>query len=234
MGDGVANQRLIPHNRFMRRGVSIIGWLLIVSFILLLITVRNLYLISKLSNQQSGKVNIPTENQIPSVSVNSSFNKPPDEIWIIPQNPLVRSYGTLEFVLLQYLTLEKYEVNGSTAILDLKYWLNQRPHTLKLEVIAQFGTDKGLDKVKDGVFGNKYKVGDTLNIALSYLSPQNYPGVNSKKIGETEVDAINLYGLFGDKPISLDQLKTILLQDKASLDSATVIVETISIANSKP
>lgn len=222
------------HNKFMRRGVSIIGWLLIVSFILLLVTARNLYLISKLSNQLSKKVNISTENPTPSVSVNSSSNQSSEEMRIIPQNPLVRSYGTLDLVLLQNLTLEKYEVNGSTAILDLKYWLNQRPHALKLEVITQFGTDKGLDKVKDGVFGAKYKVGDTLKIVLSYLSPQNYPTVNSKKIREIEVDAINLYGLFGDKPISLDQLKTILLQDKASLDSATVIVETISIANSKP
>jgi len=166
----------------MRRGVSVIGWLLIVSLILLLITGRNLYLISKLDNRTSGKVNIPTETPIPSVSVNSSFNnQSSEEIRIIPQNPLVRSYGTLDFVLLQNLTLEKYEVNGSTAILYLKYWLNQRPHTLRLEVKAQFGTDKGLDKVKDGVFGTKYKVGDTLNIALSYLSPQNYPAVNSKQ-----------------------------------------------------
>ena len=219
----------------MRRGVSVIGWLLAVSFILLLITVRNLYLISKLDNQPSGKVNIPTESQIPSVSVNSSSNsQTSEEIRIIPQNPLVRSYGTLDLVLLQYLTLEKYEVNGSTAILYLKYWLNQRPHTLRLEVRTQFGTDKGLDKVKDGVFGAKYKVGDTLKIVLSYLSPQNYPTVNSKKIREAEVDAINLYGLFGDRPISLDQLKTILQQDEANLDSATVIAETITIVNSKP
>jgi len=219
----------------MRRGVSVIGWLLAVSFILLLITVRNLYLISKLDNQPSGKVNIPTESQIPSVSVNSSSNsQTSEEIRIIPQNPLVRSYGTLDLVLLQYLTLEKYEVNGSTAILYLKYWLNQRPHTLRLEVRTQFGTDKGLDKVKDGVFGAKYKVGDTLKIVLSYLSPQNYPTVNSKKIREAEVDAINLYGLFGDRPISLDQLKTILQQDEANLDSATVIAETISIVNVKP
>ena len=218
----------------MRRGVSIIGWLLIVSFILLLITVRNLYLISKLSNQPSKKVNIPTQSPIPSVSPKPSSNQISEEMRIIPQNPLVRSYGTLDFVLLQYLTLEKYEVKGSTAILYLKYWLNGSPHTLKLEVRTQFGTDKGLDQVKDGVFGAKYKVGDTLKIVLSYLSPQNYPEVNSKKIREMEVDAINLYGLFGDKPISLDQLKTILLQDEASLDNATVIVETISIANSKP
>ena len=219
----------------MRRGVSVIGWLLIVSLILLLITVRNLYLISKLDNQPSGKVNIPTESQIPSVSVNSSSNsQTSEEIRIIPQNPLVRSYGTLDLVLLQYLTLEKYEVNGSTAILYLKYWLNQRPHTLRLEVRTQFGTDKGLDKIKDGVFGAKYKVGDTLKIVLSYLSPQNYPTVNSKKIREAEVDAINLYGLFGDRPISLDQLKTILQQDEANLDSATVIAETISIVNVKP
>ena len=217
----------------MRRGVSVIGWLLAVSFILLLITVRNLYLISKLDNQPSGKVNIPTESQIPSVSVNSSSNsQTSEEIRIIPQNPLVRSYGTLDLVLLQYLTLEKYEVNGSTAILYLKYWLNQRPHTLRLEVRTQFGTDKGLDKVKDGVFGAKYKVGDTLKIVLSYLSPQNYPTVNSKKIREAEVDAINLYGLFGDRPISLDQLKTILQQDEVSLDSTTVVV--ITIANNKP
>jgi len=218
----------------MRRGVSVIGWLLIVSLILLLITVRNLYLISKLDNQSGGKVNIPTESPIPTVSVNSSFNQSSEEIRIIPQNPLVRSYGTLDLVLLQYLTLEKYEVNGSTAILYLKYWLNQRPHTLRLEVRTQFGTDKGLDKVKDGVFGAKYKVGDTLKIVLSYLSPQNYPTVNSKKIREAEVDAINLYGLFGDRPISLDQLKTILQQDEANLDSATVIAETISIVNVKP
>ena len=218
----------------MRRGVSVIGWLLIVSLILLLITVRNLYLISKLDNQTSRKVNIPTESPIPSVSVNSSFNQTSEEIRIIPQNPLVRSYGTLDLVLLQYLTLEKYEVNGSTAILYLKYWLNQRPHTLRLEVRTQFGTDKGLDKVKDGVFGSKYKVGDTLKIVLSYLSPQNYPAVNSKKIREAEVDSLNLYGLFGDKPISLDQLKTILQQDEANLDSAIVIAETISIANSRP
>ena len=219
----------------MRRGVSVIGWLLIVSFILLLITVRNLYLISKLDNQSGGKVNIPTESPSPTVSVNSSSNsQTSEEIRIIPQNPLVRSYGTLDLVLLQYLTLEKYEVNGSTAILYLKYWLNQRPHTLRLEVRTQFGTDKGLDKIKDGVFGAKYKVGDTLKIVLSYLSPQNYPTVNSKKIRETEVDAINLYGLFGDRPISLDQLKTILQQDEANLDSATVIAETISIVNVKP
>ena len=218
----------------MRRGVSVIGWLLIVSFILLLITVRNLYLISKLGNQPSGKVNIPTGGPIPSVSVNSSSNQNSEEIRIIPQNPLVRFYGTSDLVLLQNLTLEKYEVNGSTAILYLKYWLNQRPHTLRLEVRTQFGTDKGLDKVKDGVFGAKYKVGDTLKIVLSYLSPQNYPTVNSKKIREAEVDAINLYGLFGDRPISLDQLKTILQQDEANLDSATVIAETISIVNVKP
>ena len=218
----------------MRRGVSVIGWLLIVSLILLLITVRNLYLISKLDNQSGGKVNIPTESPIPTVSVNSSFNQSSEEIRIIPQNPLVRSYGTLDLVLLQNLTLEKYEVNGSTAILYLNYWLNQRPHTLRLEVRTQFGTDKGLDKIKDGVFGAKYKVGDTLKIVLSYLSPQNYPTVNSKKIRETEVDAINLYGLFGDRPISLDQLKTILQQDEANLDSATVIAETISIVNVKP
>ena len=218
----------------MRRGVSVIGWLLIVSLILLLITVRNLYLISKLDNQSGGKVNIPTESPIPTVSVNSSFNQSSEEIRIIPQNPLVRSYGTLDLVLLQNLTLEKYEVNGSTAILYLKYWLNQRPHTLRLEVRTQFGTDKGLDKIKDGVFGAKYKVGDTLKIVLSYLSPQNYPTVNSKKIREAEVDAINLYGLFGDRPISLDQLKTILQQDEANLDSATVIAETISIVNVKP
>ena len=218
----------------MRRGVSVIGWLLAVSFILLLITVRNLYLISKLDNQSGGKVNIPTESPSPTVSVNSSSNQSSEEIRIIPQNPLVRSYGTLDLVLLQYLTLEKYEVNGSTAILYLNYWLNQRPHTLRLEVRTQFGTDKGLDKVKDGVFGAKYKVGDTLKIVLSYLSPQNYPTVNSKKIREAEVDAINLYGLFGDRPISLDQLKTILQQDEANLDSATVIAETISIVNVKP
>jgi len=229
----------------MRRGVSVIGWLLIVSFILLLITVRNLYLISKLDNQSGGKVNIPTESPIPTVSVNSSFNQSSEEIRIIPQNPLVRSYGTLDLVLLQNLTLEKYEVNGSTAILYLKYWLNQRPHTLRLEVRTQFGTDKGLDKVKDGVFGAKYKVGDTLNIALSYLSPQNYPTVNSKKIRDTiekdysanpelKVDLVNRHGLFGDKPISLNQLKTILQQDEVSLDSAIVIAETITIVNSKP
>ena len=219
----------------MRRGVSVIGWLLIVSLILLLITVRNLYLISKLDNRTSRKVNIPTESPIPTVSVNSSSNsQTSEEIRIIPQNPLVRSYGTLDLVLLQNLTLEKYEVNGSTAILYLNYWLNQRPHTLRLEVRTQFGTDKGLDKIKDGVFGAKYKVGDTLKIVLSYLSPQNYPTVNSKKIRETEVDAINLYGLFGDRPISLDQLKTILQQDEANLDSATVIAETISIVNVKP
>ena len=228
----------------MRRGVSVIGWLLAVSFILLLITVRNLYLISKLDNQPSGKVNIPTESQIPSVSVNSSSNsQTSEEIRIIPQNPLVRSYGTLDLVLLQYLTLEKYEVNGSTAILYLKYWLNQRPHTLRLEVRTQFGTDKGLDKVKDGAFGTTYKVGDTLKIVLYYLSPQNYPTVNSKKIRDTiekdysanpelKADLINIYGSFGDKPVSLDQLKTILQQDEVSLDSATVIVITISNSRS--
>src|SRR3989339_1339893 len=209
----------------MRRGVSVIGWLLIVSLILLLITVRNLYLISKLDNQSGRKVNIPTESPIPTVSVNSSFNQSSEEIRIIPQNPLVRSYGTLDLVLLQNLTLEKYEVNGSTAILYLNYWLNQRPHTLRLEVRTQFGTDKGLDKVKDGAFGTTYKVGDTLKIVLSYLSPQNYPTVNSKKIREAEVDAINLYGLFGDRPISLDQLKTILQQDEAKLYKATGVEE---------
>jgi len=66
--------------------------------------------------------------------------------------------------------------------------------------------------------------------------------VNSKKIRETiekdynvnpelKVNLINRYGLFGNKPVSLDQLKTILQQDEASLDSATVIIETITIIN---
>jgi len=222
----------------MRREASISGWLLLVFFILFLLVGINLFLISRLGNQANRKVNISTESPGPSVSVNLSYNQSSKEIKIIPQNPQVRSYGTLELVLLQNLTLEKYELNGSTAFLYLKYWLNERPHTLRLEVRTQFGTDKGIDKIKDGVFGTTYKIGDTLNIALSYLSPQNYPAVNSKKIKETiekdynanpelKVDFINRYGPFGDKPVSLDQLKAILQQDEANLDSTTVTIETI-------
>ena len=229
----------------MRQGISVSGWLLAVFFILLLITGTNLFLISRLGNQANRKVNILTKSPSQSVSVNLPYNQSSEEIMIIPQNPLVRSYGSLELVLLQNLTLEKYELNGSTAVLYLKYWLNERPHTLRLEVRTQFGTDKGLAKIKDGVFGTNYKVGDILNITLSYLLPQNYPAVNSEKIRETiekdysanpglKADLINKYKLFGDKPVSLDQLKTILQQDEAILDSATVTIITITNTNSKP
>jgi len=229
----------------MRQEASVSGWLLVMFFILLLITGTMGFLILRLDNQANRKVNIQTESPTQSVPVNLPDSQTSEEIKIIPQNPLIRSYGALDLVLLQNLTLGKYELNGSTAILYLKYWLNERPHTLKLEVRTQFGTDKGLIKIKDGVFGTVYKVGDTLNIALSYLSPQNYPGVNSKKIRETiekdynanpelKANLINRYGLFGDKPISFDQLKTILQQDEANFDSAMVIIETITILNSKP
>lgn len=225
----------------MRRGASIFGWLLAASFVLLLITGTNLYLISKLGNQTNRQVNIPTESPSPSISVNLRNNRSSEEIKIIPQNPLVKSFGTVELVLLQNLTLEKYEVNGSMATLYLKYWFNNRLHSLKLEARTQFGTDKGVDKITDGVFGTKYKIGDRLNIALSYVSSQNYSAVNSKKIRETiaadsrlKADLADMYGSFGDDPISLDQLKTALQNDEASFDSATVMVETITAADSKP
>jgi len=123
----------------MRQEASVSGWLLVVFFILLLITGTMGFLILRLNSQINRKINISTESPISSVSVNLPDSQTSEEIKIIPQNPLIRSYGALDLVLLQNLTLEKYEVSGSTAILYLKYWLNGRIKALlksKMEYLA--------------------------------------------------------------------------------------------------
>src|SRR3989344_4881457 len=99
----------------MRQEASVSGWLLVVFFILLLITGTMGFLILRLNSQINRKINISTESPISSVSVNLPDSQTSEEIKIIPQNPLIRSYGALDLVLLQNLTLEKYEVSGSTA-----------------------------------------------------------------------------------------------------------------------
>jgi len=136
------------------------------------------------------------------------------------------------------LILEKYDLNENRVTLYFKYLLSKNLHTLIVEARSHFGTISGNYDINPKTFGIEYKIDDNVELIISYVPLKNDNNISSVKINiaqeqrsditpDMKDKLVTFFGKFGDKPISLDQIRTKLYNNIVKFNDDTILVNAI-------